>query len=62
MTNIAFTIHNKDLMLSHLISNLSILDNFELLQELMTRREIKLASSANLNRRLMTPWVLRFTR
>ena len=54
MTNIAFTIHNKDLMLSHLISNLSILDNFELLQVLMTRREIKLPSSANLNRRLFT--------
>jgi hypothetical protein len=37
MTNIAFTIHNKDLMLSHLISNLSILDNFELLQELINK-------------------------
>jgi hypothetical protein len=37
MTNIAFTIHNKDLMISHLISNLSILDNFELLQELINK-------------------------
>ena len=37
MANIAFSIHNKDIMLSHLISNLSILDNFELLQELINK-------------------------
>ena len=37
MADIAFTIHNKDQMLSHLISNLSILDNFELLQELINK-------------------------
>ncbi len=37
MADFAFGIHNKDLMLSHLISNLSILDDFELLQELINK-------------------------
>ncbi len=37
MAEEAFRIHNKDLMLSHLISNLSILDNFELLQDIINQ-------------------------
>ncbi len=37
MSEIAFTIHNKDSMLSYLISNLSILDDFELMQELINK-------------------------
>jgi hypothetical protein len=37
MSDIAFTIHNKDLMLSHLICNLSILDDYDLLQELINK-------------------------
>ncbi len=37
MEEIAFTIHNKDMMLSHLISNLSILDDFDMLQELINK-------------------------
>ena len=37
MTDIAFSIHNKDIMLSHLISNLSILDDYDLLQEIINK-------------------------
>ncbi len=37
MEDIVFTIHNKDLMVNHLISNLIILDDFELLQEIINK-------------------------
>ena len=37
ISEIAVNIHNKDQMLSHLICNLSILDDYELLQKLIDK-------------------------
>ncbi len=37
MEDITYSIHNKDIMLSHLICNLNILDDFQLLQDIINR-------------------------